>query len=236
MRPVGSTPCTTFSCGYGWRAESRRVRIRKSSTLRRSGSPGAGCGGRLLGLADQAVHAGLHLRPRHLAALHRQQLLTPVAHVHREHARAQQVAGAGQEAEQVHGVFPARGAVGADVGVQLAALTVGDGGTARASGAERGEDRGPRGTGTRRAATAARGRVASAYSTSGECRHSRTLGLPRSASSQNRSSSQLNCSSAGPSTCVGGFSKAQNREWAPGTRPGGRCRWTPWPDRTHGSP
>ncbi|SCD79200.1 hypothetical protein GA0115245_11688 [Streptomyces sp. di188] len=37
------------------------------------------------------------------------------------------------------------------------------------------------------------------------------FGLPRSASSQKRSSSQLNCSSAGPSTCVDGFSKRQNR-------------------------
>jgi hypothetical protein len=36
------------------------------------------------------------------------------------------------------------------------------------------------------------------------------LGLARSASSQKRSSSQLNCSSAGPSTCVGGLSKRQN--------------------------
>lgn len=36
------------------------------------------------------------------------------------------------------------------------------------------------------------------------------FGLARSARTQNRSSSQLNCSSAGPSTCVGGFSKRQN--------------------------
>ncbi len=37
------------------------------------------------------------------------------------------------------------------------------------------------------------------------------FGLPRSASSQKRSSSQENCSSPGPSTCVGGFSNRQNR-------------------------
>lgn len=35
------------------------------------------------------------------------------------------------------------------------------------------------------------------------------LGLARRASSQKRSSSQENCSAAGPSTCVGGFSKRQ---------------------------
>ena len=35
------------------------------------------------------------------------------------------------------------------------------------------------------------------------------FGLARRASSQKRSSSQLNCSSAGPSRCVGGFSKRQ---------------------------
>lgn len=51
--------------------------------------------------------------------------------------------------------------------------------------------------------------MSSTCSTSGECRHSSTLGLLRSASEQNRSSSQENCSSAGPSTCVGGFSKRQ---------------------------
>ncbi len=82
-------------------------------------------GRRLPGLPDQAVHTGLHLGPRHLAALHLQQLLAPVAHVDRESARAQQVAGARQQAEQMHGVLPARGTVGADVGVQLAALAVG---------------------------------------------------------------------------------------------------------------
>jgi hypothetical protein len=37
------------------------------------------------------------------------------------------------------------------------------------------------------------------------------VGLARRASSQKRSSSQLNCSSAGPSTCVGGLLKRQNR-------------------------
>lgn len=37
------------------------------------------------------------------------------------------------------------------------------------------------------------------------------VGLARRANSQKRSSSQLNCSSAGPSTWVGGFSKRQNR-------------------------
>lgn len=45
----------------------------------------------------------------------------------------------------------------------------------------------------------------------GEWRHSRMLGLARRASSQKRSSSQLNCSSAGPSMCVGGLSKRQKR-------------------------
>lgn len=35
------------------------------------------------------------------------------------------------------------------------------------------------------------------------------FGLARSARAQKRSSSQLNCSSAGPSTCVGGLSKRQ---------------------------
>ncbi len=35
------------------------------------------------------------------------------------------------------------------------------------------------------------------------------FGFARRASSQKRSSSQLNCSSPGPSTCVGGFSKRQ---------------------------
>lgn len=52
--------------------------------------------------------------------------------------------------------------------------------------------------------------MASIRSTSGECRHSSTLGLARSASSQKRSSSQENCSSAGPSTWEGGFVKPQN--------------------------
>lgn len=51
--------------------------------------------------------------------------------------------------------------------------------------------------------------MSSTYSTRGECRHSRMFGLARSARVQKRSSSQLNCSSAGPSTCVGGFSKCQ---------------------------
>ncbi|MGX1031405.1 hypothetical protein RKD38_006086 [Streptomyces ambofaciens] len=51
--------------------------------------------------------------------------------------------------------------------------------------------------------------MSSTESTSGECRHSRMFGFARRASSQKRSSSQLNCSSPGPSTCVGGFSKRQ---------------------------
>ncbi len=56
------------------------------------------------------------------------------------------------------------------------------------------------GRGTRRAGRAARGPCSSACSTSGECRHSRMFGFARRASSQKRSSSHPNCSSAGPST------------------------------------
>ncbi|CAO0829127.1 hypothetical protein SMICM17S_11939 [Streptomyces microflavus] len=52
--------------------------------------------------------------------------------------------------------------------------------------------------------------VSSTYSTGGECRHSSTFGLARSASSQKRSSSHENCSGPGPSICAGGLSKRQN--------------------------
>lgn len=62
--------------------------------------------------------------------------------------------------------------------------------------------------------------VSSRRSTSGECRHSSTLGLARSASAQKRSSSQENCSSAGPSTCAAWASRSpRTARSAPGTPP-----------------
>ncbi len=62
------------------------------------------------------------------------------------------------------------------------------------------------------------------------------FGLARSARVQKRSSSQLNCSSAGPSTCVGGFSKCQKSGSARGTHPCGPCRCRPWPARRRANP
>lgn len=102
------------------------MRIRKSSTpaaVRLVGKRAVP--GRLLALPRQAVHPLLHLRPGHLAALHGEQGVTVLTDVDRQGARAQQVTGAGQEPQQVHRVLPARGAVGAYVGVELAALAVG---------------------------------------------------------------------------------------------------------------
>ena len=68
----------------------------------------------------------------------------------------------------------------------------------------------PAGTGTRpRMASNSLARRGDC-STSGDHRHSRTVGLASRASPQNRSTSQENCSGSGPSTWVGGLSSRQN--------------------------
>lgn len=160
-----------------------------------------GAGGRVVSLRCQAGHPGLDVRPGDFAAFDGQQGSALVAHVDRQGARAEYVACAHQQAEQVHRVFPAGRSVEADVGFQLLAL-------AQRVARERlvdlaGEER------------AAQGEEFTAgvvdVLDEGEWRHSRMLGFARRASSQKRSSSQLNCSSAGPSMCVGGLTKRQKR-------------------------
>jgi len=127
--------------GSGRRAEARRVRIRKSSTLARPVRLGRErtAGGRLVRFSREAGHADLDDRPWDLAASHREQRFPLVADVDGERARAQQVTATRQEAQQVHGVLPARRAMRADVRFQLLALAqcVAREGLVRPAGEER---------------------------------------------------------------------------------------------------
>ncbi|GAA0650782.1 hypothetical protein GCM10009535_31120 [Streptomyces thermocarboxydovorans] len=80
---------------------------------------------RLLRLGLKPAQPCLHPGPRHLAPLDREQRLALLARLDHQPARAQQVADADQQTQQMHRVLPARGAVVAQVRLQLAALAAG---------------------------------------------------------------------------------------------------------------
>lgn len=88
--------------------------------------PGGGCAGRRRRPPHAAGASRTPSPPEAgLAPLDRQQPLAVVADLDAQFAGAEQVAGADQQAQQVHGVLPAGRAVRADVGLQLPQLAGG---------------------------------------------------------------------------------------------------------------